>query len=59
MQAKKKKSKSKEKESPEEVERQLRLIHTLAKRLPWIAVIGTLIAMLFIFLELYFRGYQL
>ncbi|MGA8164406.1 MAG: hypothetical protein WB791_05185 [Waddliaceae bacterium] len=56
MQAKKKKTKDKKKESPEEIRRQLQLIHTLAKRLPWITMIITLIAMIFILLELFFKS---
>ncbi|MFQ5729265.1 MAG: hypothetical protein ACE5GN_02775 [Waddliaceae bacterium] len=43
------------KDSDEEIERQLKLIHSLASRLPWIAVVIILISMLFILLEAFFR----
>ena len=43
-------------EKKDENERLVRLIHTLATRLPWIAVIGMIIAMLLIFLQAYFMG---
>jgi len=47
---------AKKKDSPEEIERQLKRVHTLAARLPWIVVTITLISMIFILLEIYFRG---
>lgn len=39
----------------DENEKLVRLIHTLATRLPWIAVIGMTIAMLLIFLQVYLQ----
>ena len=48
--------KSRGKDSDEELERQLKLIHSLATRLPWIAVVIILISMLFILLEVFLRN---
>ncbi|NGX41928.1 MAG: hypothetical protein K940chlam7_00202 [Chlamydiae bacterium] len=54
-QKKKEPKRSSQKESPEEIERQLKITHTLATRLPWIAVIIILISILFILLEVYLK----
>ncbi len=41
----------KKKQEKEEIDRQIKLIHTLAERLPWIAVIVVFFATLLIILE--------
>jgi len=50
------KKKQKEESDKKKITNQLRVIEKMAIKLPWIAVLITLISMLFILLELYYRN---